>query len=118
MVRTWRPFIHTAKPADPSFDDFLLLARTGDNYFTQIGKMSDAIIERRVNDATRDSTWLPKIKVAFEKLLPAHYEALTTQAQKKGYGYTGKAKTFGPRKHFHGCRALWDNRRMAAATRG
>lgn len=77
---------------DPTLDDFLLLAQTGDAYFTQVGRMCDTIISGRVDVAMRDATWLPKIKVAFEKLLPAHYEALTTQAKKKGYAYTGKLR--------------------------
>jgi hypothetical protein len=77
---------------DPTLDDFLLLAQTGDAYFTQVGRMCDAIISGRVDTAMRDATWLPKIKVAYEKSLPAHYDTLSSQAKKKGYAYTGKLR--------------------------
>lgn len=80
------------KADEPTFDEFLLLARSGDVYFTQVGRMCDAIISGRVDASVRDATWIPKIKVAFERLLPAHYEALTKQATKRGYDYTGKLR--------------------------
>ncbi|ESQ82055.1 hypothetical protein AEAC466_19240 [Asticcacaulis sp. AC466] len=81
-----------SKSQDPSFDEFLALASSGDSYFTQVGKMCDAIIADKVDPNIRDATWLPKIKVTFERVLPAHYDALVTQAKKKGYRYTGKLR--------------------------
>ncbi|WP_312597806.1 hypothetical protein [Brevundimonas sp.] len=77
---------------DPTMDQFLALSSTGDSYFTQIARMADTIISGRVDVSMRDATWLPKIKVAYEKLLPAHYGALQAQARKKNYSYTGKLR--------------------------
>lgn len=77
----------------PTMDDFLRLSSTGDVYFNQIARMCDAILADRIDASTRDATWLPKIKVAFDRLLPAHYETLRAQADKRGYtDYTGKLR--------------------------
>ncbi|MDP1630202.1 MAG: hypothetical protein Q8L66_02135 [Caulobacter sp.] len=81
-----------ARAADPTFDEFLRLASSGDSYFGQVSKMCDAILAGRANEGIRDASWLPKIKAAFERLLPAHYGALQMQATKKGYRYTGELR--------------------------
>ncbi|MET3526478.1 hypothetical protein [Phenylobacterium koreense] len=77
---------------DPSFDDFMKLASAGDLYFHHAGMMCNAILSGKVDESIRDNTWLPKIKLIFERLLPAHYEVLQGQATKKGYPYTGKMR--------------------------
>lgn len=78
--------------SNPTLDQFSKVATTGDAYFTQIGRMCDAILAQRVDPGLRDITWLPKIKRAFETLLPRHYETLIAQAAKRGFDYQGKLR--------------------------
>lgn len=80
------------KSGDPTFDDFVKLASSGDVYFLQVSRMCETILANKADEGIRDNTWLPKIKRAFDSLLPAHYDSLQAQAKKKAYPYTGKLR--------------------------
>lgn len=76
----------------PSQEAFVNLCQCGDVYFSQVGRLCDTILSGRANEGMRDSTWLPAIKVVFEKSLPFHYEVLQAEAVKHGYSYKGKLR--------------------------
>lgn len=76
----------------PTVEAFDWLSAAGDAYFHQIGLMCDAILSGKVDPQIRDNTWLPKIKVAFEKTLPNHYATLEAQAAKHAWPWKGELR--------------------------
>jgi hypothetical protein len=75
-----------------TFDDFFVIATTGEKYFYQQKIISDAIISGRVDANARDGTLVPSIVQTVNKSLPAFYQVLQSIAQKKGFEYHGELR--------------------------
>lgn len=71
---------------------FKSLAEAGDIYFYHISLMCDTILSGKVDEEIRDNTWLPKIRVAYERSLPKHYQVLQSEAAKYQIPYSGKLR--------------------------
>lgn len=78
--------------ANPTVDDFVSVATSGDTYFYQLKLIGDAILSGKVEAHMRDETLLPLLVEATEKSIPAYYVALTNIANKNSFAYHGYLK--------------------------
>jgi hypothetical protein len=75
-----------------TLDDFVLIATTGDKYFSQAAMLASAILSDKVDIAVRDNTLLAKVRDVAERTLPKHYETLQGIARTKGWPYVGELR--------------------------
>lgn len=66
------------------------VSKAGDAYFEELKLICDAILDKRVSNATRDNDFVPTIVEALEKSIPAYYAAMTIITKKFGIAYSGK----------------------------
>jgi hypothetical protein len=77
---------------EPDYEDFMKVVSSGDVYFNQLNLICSTMISGKVDHNIRDKIWMPKIKVAFEKSLPMHYDTLRNAAKKRGFPYKGELR--------------------------
>jgi hypothetical protein len=87
FTETFQKYIN--KKGDPTFDDFLALARAGDNYFQQQKIISNAILADQVDKQSRDLTLVPRIAEAVNVNLPSYYRVLQSISARNGFGFSG-----------------------------
>ena len=77
---------------DVTLDDFVLIATTGDKYFSQTSTLCSAILSDKVDASVRDNKLLAKVRDVAQRTLPKHYETLKSIAEKKGWPYQGELR--------------------------
>jgi hypothetical protein len=78
------------KKEDPTVDDFVAIATSGDTYFHQLMISSNAVLGGKVSAGLRDDTLVPRIVEAVTSNLPGYYSTLQSIAAGKGFTYDGK----------------------------
>jgi hypothetical protein len=81
---------YSSQREEPTLDDFLKIATSGENYFYQMKIASEAILSNHVTKSARDNDLVPKITEAVNRTLPQFYDVLREIANKKKIPYTGK----------------------------
>lgn len=72
--------------------DFYEVATKGDRYLVIINLISGAILSDKVDTQLRDEVLLAKVRDAFARTLPQHYEALQKIAAKHGFAFSGELR--------------------------
>lgn len=80
------------KDGEPTFDDFMSIAMTGEKYFYQQKIVSDAVLANKVDWRSRDNTLVPSVADTVEKALPSYYRHLQSIAKRKGFEFHGELK--------------------------
>jgi hypothetical protein len=78
------------KKGRPSLTDFFDISTAGEKYFYQQRITCDAILAGKVDAASRDNTFVPKIRESVQRTLPDFYKTLSSIAEKRDIEYEGK----------------------------
>lgn len=75
---------------EPTLQDFLAIAQSGDGYFTHLKMIADATFAGTIPQALSYSTFCQPMKEAHEKLIPKFYVTLAEIAAKRDSHWVGE----------------------------
>ena len=84
--------LYINKQGPPDANDFFEIATKGEKYFYVQSKVASSIIAGEVDEHTRDSVLIPKLKDTTERTLPNFYQTLQEISKKCGIQYQGKLR--------------------------
>lgn len=73
-----------------NLDLFLEIEKSGAIYFNDINNLACIVLSETAEKNSIENSHIDKIRDAFERIIPKHYEALQFIAQKSGFTYNGK----------------------------
>lgn len=80
---------YAERTSNPTFQDFYSIATAGESYFTQLGRICDAIIAKQLDQSSATNTHYPVVKDAVERVLPAFFDTLRDIAKRNAIPYSG-----------------------------